>query len=691
MRRFAAAFIVLGLLAAAPALAQETDPYQWLEEVDGAKAIAWVKEQNARSQAELEAVKVYKPIFDKSLEIYDSKERIPTPRLMGRLVYNFWQDKEHERGIWRRTTIASYRTPEPEWETVLDLDALSKADNEKWVFKGADCLEPEYRLCMVNLSRGGGDAVVVREFDTRAKAFVAGGFTLPEAKSNVSFKDADTLWVGTNFGEGSLTASGYPRLVKLWKRGTPLSAARTVFEGNREDVNVRGGTIVRPDGRYDVVFQTVTFYSGKTFLLLGDRLIRIRVPEDASFASVYRDHVLFSLRTDWKVGDATFRQGSLLAGKVDDLLQDRNVFTVLFEPSERVSLGAVNSTADRLLMTTLDNVRGKLYRLSLENGSWKREEVPLPGQGSVRVTAESDEEDLFFFGYQDFLTPSSLYFVDGGKPAEKVKSLPAFFKTDGMRTEQYEATSKDGTKIPYFVVYPKGFKADGTAPTLLYAYGGFEVPSLPSYNGARGAAWEERGGVYVLANIRGGGEFGPRWHLAAIKENRIKTHEDFVAVAEDLIARKITSPAHLGIMGGSNGGLLVGTAFTLRPDLFGAVVCQVPLLDMRRYSKMLAGASWVAEYGDPDKPEEWSYIKTWSPYQLVRKDAKYPKVFFWTTTRDDRVHPGHPRKMVAKMTDMGHPVLYFENIEGGHGSGAVNAQRATTTALEYSYLWKMLK
>ncbi len=690
MRRGAAVVAVLLMLAPVAALAQEADPYLWLEEVDGAKAIAWVKEQNAKSQAELQKVKEYKGIFDKSLEIYDSKERIPSPDLMGKYVYNFWQDKVHERGIWRRTTVASYRAKDPAWETVLDLDALSKADNEKWVFKGADCLEPEYKRCLIGLSRGGGDAVVTREFDTEAKDFVKGGFTLPEAKSNASFKDLDTLWVGTDFGAGSLTASGYPRIVKLWKRGTPLAEARTVFEGKKEDVNSRGGTTFTPEGRYDVVTQTPTFFTTRVFLMLDNRLVRLPIPEDATLRGMFRDHVLFSLRTDWKAGGTAYRQGSLLAAKLDDLLQNREAFTVVFEPTDRVSLGGVARTKNLMLMSTLDNVRGKLYRLTLDGGAWKKEELPLPGDGTVRVASTSDETDLFFFGYQDFLTPSSLFLVDGGK-SEMVKSLPAFFKTEGMRTEQYEATSKDGTKIPYFVVLPKSFKADGNAPTLLYAYGGFEAPSLPNYNGARGAAWQERGGVFVLANIRGGGEFGPRWHLAAMKENRIKTHEDFVAVAEDLIARKITTPRHLGIMGGSNGGLLVGTAFTLRPDLFGAVVCQVPLLDMKRYSHLLAGASWVGEYGDPDKPEDWAYMQTWSPYQVVKKGEKYPRVFFWTTTRDDRVHPGHARKMVAKMEGMGYPVLYFENIEGGHGSGAVNTQRATTTALEYSYLWMMLR
>jgi prolyl oligopeptidase len=684
------ALFVLFLLLPAAALAEEPDPYLWLEEVDGARAIAWVKEQNAKSQKELQAVPEYKSIFAKSLEIYDSEDRIPYPDLEGRFVYNFWQDKTHERGIWRRTPIASYRTPEPVWETVLDLDALSKAENESWVFKGAACLPPDRRRCMVSLSRGGGDAVVQREFDTETKAFVKDGFSLPEAKSGASFRDADTLWVSTDFGDGSLTTSGYPRIVKLWNRGTPLAEARTVFEGRKEEVGAGAGSIFTAEGRYDIVGVSITTFTERNYLVLDNRLVRLAIPEDASLRGIFRDHVLFSLRTDWKTGGVVYRQGSLLATRLDDLLQDRNVFTVLFEPTERSSLDDVSRTRDHLLMSVLDNVRGRLFRLSFSGGAWTRDAVPLPGQGTVSIAAASDDSDLYFFNYQDFLTPSSLFMAQGGK-VEKVKSLPAYFDPEGMGTEQHEAASKDGTKIPYFVVTPKGFKADGNAPTLLYAYGGFEAAEVPSYSAIRGTAWLARGGVFVLANLRGGGEFGPRWHLAATKENRIKTHEDFVAIAEDLVARKITSPRRLGIMGGSNGGLLVGTAFTLRPDLFHAVVAQVPLTDMRRYSKLLAGASWMDEYGDPDKPSDWEYIKTWSPYHLVRKDAKYPKVFFWTTTRDDRVHPAHARKMVAKMIDWGHPVLYFENIEGGHGSGSVNRQRALTTALEYSYLWAMLR
>ena len=689
MRRPTIAFLTFSVLAPLAAFAQEVDPYAWLEEVDATKSLAWVKEQNAKSLAELQAVKVYKPIYEKTLSIYDSTDKIPYPTLRGRFVYNFWQDKAHPRGIWRRAELASYRTAEPAWETVLDLDALSKSDGEAWVFKEADCLPPEYTRCLVSLSRGGGDATVIREFDTVAKAFVPGGFSLPEAKSFASFRDLDTVWVATDFGEGSRTTSGYPRFVKLWKRGTPLADAKTLFEARVEDVGVSAGSAFTVEGRYDLVYQFPTIFTRRYFLVLGDRLVRLPIPEDADFQAIFRDRVVLSLRSDWKAGGTTYRQGSLIATKLDDLLQDRNVFSVIFEPTERVSLGDVSSTRDRLLITTLDNVRGKLYRVALADGAWVRTEIPLPGQGTVDVAAANDDTDTFFYQYEDFLTPSSLYVAENGAP-ERVKSLPAYFDPAGMSVSQNEATSKDGTKIPYFVVTPKGFKPDGNAPTLLFGYGGFEVAEKPFYSGTNGTAWLARGGVFVLANIRGGGEFGPAWHLAATKANHIKTHEDFVAIAQDLIARKITSPRRLGIMGGSGGGLLVGTAFTLNPELFRAVVCQVPLLDMRRYSKLLAGASWMDEYGDPDKPEEWAYIKTWSPYELVRKDATYPKVFFWTTTRDDRVHPAHARKMVAKMEDQGHPVLYFENIEGGHGTGSVNAQKALTVALQFAYLWKML-
>jgi prolyl oligopeptidase len=683
--------LALLLIPAVLSAADGDDPHAWLEDVDGERALAWAKAQNVKALAELEARPEYRPIYEKTLAILDSKDKIPRPTLLGTAVYNFWKDAQHERGIWRRSTLHSYRSASPAWETVLDVDALSAADKTAWAFKSADCLPPEYRRCLISLSRGGADATLVREFDTTTKEFVPDGFTVPEAKSSVSWQDLDTLWVGTDFGAGSLTDSGYPRVVKLWKRGTKLADAPTLFEGEKTDVASWGLSQHTGGRRYDLVVRVPQFYRQHTFVRLGERLVHLPVPEDADFNGFFQDQALFSLRTDWTVAGRSYRGGSLLSVDLDDLLQARQAFTVLFEPSERVSLSSVATTKDRVLVLTLDNVRSRLAAHTLADGVWKRAEVPLPGQGTASIPAASDDADVYFVSYEDFLTPSSLWLGESGGVPVKVKTMPAFFEPAGMQILQHEAVSRDGTKIPYFLVTPKGFKADGQAPTLLYGYGGFEVAETASYSGSRGASWLERGGVFALANIRGGGEFGPRWHEAALKEKRIKSFEDFIAVAEDLIAKKITSPRHLGIKGGSQGGLLVGGAFTMRPELFGAVVSAVPLADMRRYSKLLAGASWMAEYGDPDQPDQWAYIQTWSPYHLLRKDAKYPKPFFWTNTRDDRVHPGHARKMVAKMVELGHPVYYFENVEGGHGAGVVNKHTAQVTALEYAYLWKMLR
>lgn len=680
--------MILGLAASA-AFADDTDPYLWLEEVDGEKALDWVKAQNAVSIRELSAVPEYAPILDRTLAILDSRERIPMPSQEGGYIYNFWQDPEHERGILRRTTLAGYKTAEPEWELVLDIDALSAAEGQQWVYKGRTVLPPENRYCMVSLSPGGSDAVEMREFDLVEKKFLPNGFHLPVAKQGVVWKDASTLWVASDFGEGTLTTSGYPRIVKEWKRGTPLAEARTVFEGKTEDVYIYPGSIETAERIYHIVLRSPEFFKGDVFLSVGNELERIPMPLDADFQGFFRGQLLFALRSDWTPSGTTYKQGALIAGNLDEVMAGGTAYQVLFEPSEKVSFAGLAATKDYLLMTTLDNVKSRLYRVSFGNGAWSREEVALPGIGTVGTAGTTYESDTYFLTYQDFLTPSSLFLVEDGK-LEKLRSLPAFFDGEGMKVEQHEAASKDGTKIPYFLITPKGYTANGKNPTLLYGYGGFEVPMVPGYSATQGASWLERGGVYVLANLRGGGEFGPRWHEAALQENRIKSFEDFIAIAEDLIARKVTSPEHLGIMGGSQGGLLVGGTFTMRPELFNAVVCQVPLLDMKRFNKLLAGASWMAEYGNPDT-DDWNFIQTWSPYHLVRKDAKYPKVFFWTTTRDDRVHPGHARKMVARMTEMGHPVYYFENIEGGHGSGSTNKQRAEISALQYAYLWKMLK
>ena len=690
MKKTLAAIAVIAVLSCRVLLADDADPYSWLEEVEGAKALAWAKEQNKKTTSELEKVKQYKPIYERTLQIMDSRERIPTPDLRADMVYNFWQDKDHPRGIWRRTPVTSYRAAAPQWETVIDVDALVKAEGTPWAWQGADCLPPAVGTrCLVALARGGSDAAVQREFDLGTKTFVEGGFSLPEANPSVSWRDANTLWVGTDFGVGSLTTSGYPRIVKVWKRGTPLSEAQTLFEGEPDDVECAGYTQFTPDGRYEFVVRTPAIFRQETFLVLGDRLVKIDVPDDAKPEGMFKGRMLLSLRGDWTVGGKTYRQDSLLAIGLDRFLRGRRDFEVLFEPSERVSLQRVSQTRDSILITTLDNVRGKLTALTPGSNGWTREEVPLPGLGTVLVSSTDSWQSPFFFSYTDFLIPSTLYLMESGKAA-KVKTAPQFFNADGMKVEQFEATSKDGTKIPYFLVTPKGFKADGDTPTLLYGYGGFEVSQLPRYSGVNGSAWLERGGAYALATIRGGGEFGPAWHKAAQKEFHYRNFEDFTAVAEDLIARRITSPKRLGIQGGSQGGLLVAGSMILRPELFGAVDAAVPLADMRRYSKLLAGASWMAEYGNPDVPEEWAYIAKWSPYQNIKKDATYPKAYFWTTTRDDRVHPSHARKMAAKMMGLGHPVYFFEQIEGGHGAGSVNQQRAYTTALEYAYFWKML-
>jgi prolyl oligopeptidase len=683
--------VALCALGVTMTVTADDDPFLWLEEVEGAEALSWVEAQNAASFERLSQVPEYQPTFDTLMEIYDSKDNIPGIGFMGPFVYNFWQDADHVRGIWRRTSLESYATDAPTWETVIDVDALAEAEGENWVWKGASCLWPEHRHCMVSLSRGGADATVKREFDTFAKRFVEDGFTLDEAKSTVSWMDENTLWVATDFGEGSLTSSGYPRITKLWQRGAPLDHAETVFEGRPDDVFTVGTSLHSPEGRTDMVVRIPEFFKSDTYLRLGKRLVHVDIPVDASFGGLFQDHMMVTLRTDWTPGDITYRGGSLLIIGVDDFLQGSRDFDVLFEPSERISLGSTSATQHRILVSTLDNVRGKLWEMKPDGeGGWAKRELALPGLGTIGLGSVADFEDRFLFTYTDFLTPSSLYLVDGDADPVQLKTTPEWFDAEGMAVAQHEAISSDGTAIPYFVVTPKGFTVDGSAPTILYGYGGFKVPQLASYSGTIGNAWLERGGVWVLANIRGGGEFGPAWHQAALRENRQLSFDDFIAVAEDLIERKITSPDHLGIMGGSNGGLLVGAVFAQRPELFDAVVCQVPLLDMKRYSKLLAGASWMAEYGDPDT-EDWEFMQHWSPYHLVTEDGDYPEVFFYTSTRDDRVHPGHARKMVAKMADQGHPVLYFENTEGGHAAGATNEQRAKMWALTYAYLWEQLR
>ncbi|OHB65669.1 MAG: prolyl oligopeptidase, partial [Planctomycetes bacterium RBG_13_60_9] len=602
-----------------------------------------------------------------------------------------WKDVKNERGLWRRTTLQEYLKPAPQWEILLDIDQLCRDEGEQWVFKGAEGLYPDYTLFMVHLSRGGGDAVVMREFDTGSRQFVKDGFHVPEAKGSVSWKDRDTLYVQTHFGPGSMTDSGYPRIAKLWKRGTPLSSAATIFEGESKDMAVGCGVINTPERQYDVIHRGITFYTSHTYAIEAGRPIKLEIPDDADFGGFFKNQMLVRLRTSWTIGPKTYPQGALISIDYDKYLQGSRTFDTIAEPNDRSNIVSFSNTRNRLVVQVLDNVKSSLYEYRLAEGRWQRQKVDAPPLGTLSVVSTDEESDQYVFTYEGFLTPTGLYHVSNEQTIRAIKQLPHFFDANGLAAEQFEVASKDGTRIPYFVVRPRQMKADGANPTLLYGYGGFEIEMLPSYSPATGLAWLARGGVYVLANIRGGGEFGPRWHQAALKENRQRAYDDFLAVAEDLIQRKITSPRHLGIMGGSNGGLLVGAAFTQRPDLFNAVVCMVPLLDMKRYNKLLAGASWMAEYGNPDLPEDWAYLSRYSPYQNLHSGTKYPQVFFYTSTTDDRVHPGHARKMVAKMEDMGDKVYYYENTEGGHAAASTNRQLALRTALSYSYLWMQLK
>ena len=674
--------------------AAEADPYAWLEEVDGEEALAWVTARNEHSLGRLSTDPRYERLFDEAVALYEAKDRIPYGAYFGDHVHNFWQDETHVRGIWRRATLDAYASDRPAWETVLDLDALATEEGENWVWKGRSCLPPEYRRCLVRLSRGGGDAVVVREFDAETKNFVADGFVLPEAKSSVSWIDEDRVFVGTDFGEGSLTSSGYPRTVRVWARGTPLDQARQIAEGDTADVSVGAFTVFRPEGATRFVRRTPEFFRGELWWLDGTLTpVRVPIPEDAQDAGVLADRLLLKLRSDWTVAGETFPAGALVSLLLDGTVRSGTPTGVelVYAPSDRGSIGGVSTTRDAVWLTALEEVTGSLLRAAPGPDGWRVETVELPGNGSVGIVSADDWSDVVMASFQSFLVPNRLYLLRDGKAPRSIKALPDRFDASGFLTEQRFATSADGERIPYFVVRPRDLPMDGTAPTLLYGYGGFEVSLTPSYASPGTIAWLQEGGVYVLANIRGGGEFGPRWHEAALVENRQRAYDDFIAVAEDLVASGITSPPHLGISGGSNGGLLVAAVTMQRPDLFGAVVCSVPLLDMLRYHRLLAGASWMAEYGNPDDPDDRAVIERYSPYQNVHPDVAYPEIFFWTNTRDDRVHPGHPRKMVARMLEQGHPVLYFENTEGGHSAGANLRQAARTTALTTVYLLQELR
>ena len=661
------------------------DPFLWLENIDDEAALDWVRARNDATTAEL-SDEQFEGMRIEALEVLDTDTRIPYVRRRGEYLYNFWRDADNPRGLWRRTTLDSYRTDAPDWDVVIDLDELARADKENWVWSGADVIEPDHSLALVALSRGGSDATVVREFDMGTRKFVDDGFILPEAKSRVAWADHDTLLVGTDFGPESLTESGYPRIVKRWRRGEPLEQATTLFTGSASDVAVTAGVDRTPGYERTLLYRAVDFYNDQVFQLRADgELVHIDAPTDASL-SAHRDWLLIELRTDWYHGEAVYRAGSLLAADYEQFLAGTAELSVVFAPDERTCLHQYAWTKDRLVMITLADVASRVEIVT--PGTWTREPAAgLEPSSNTVIVATDHTGDEIFLDSSGFLTPSTLLHGAAGATLTPIKSAPAFFGAGGLEVAQHFATSDDGTKVPYFVV---GRPEAGPGPTLLGGYGGFEVAQTPGYGGVLGRLWLSRGGTYVLANIRGGGEYGPGWHTQAMRSGRHKVAEDFAAVARDLVDRGITTAAQLGAQGGSNGGLLMGIMLTKYPELFGALVCQVPLLDMKRFHLLLAGASWVAEYGDPDDPQEWAFISQYSPYQNIRTDKAYPPVLITTSTRDDRVHPGHARKMTAALEQAGHRVWYYENIEGGHAGAADNAQTAFKSALAFSFLHRML-
>jgi prolyl oligopeptidase len=673
----------------------DNDPFIWLEETRSTRALEWVRAENEKTLAALTRDPRFETLRGESLTIFNATDRIPSVSFTPHGLTNFWQDAKNPKGILRRTTLASYRTANPVWETILDIDALAKAEGREWVYQGMTCLPPAATRCMVALSDGGKDASVLREFDITAKSFVEGGFALPESQGGAEWVDEDTLLVGRDFGPGTLTPSLYPFTTREWKRGTKIEDAPEIFRGQAGDV--WAGAYLLRDAASTIharmAFRGPSFFEREFFVWKDSAWLKLDLPKKAAPYGIVDGQLLFTTDVDWETGGQTFPADALVAVDLAAWKADPNGAkkTLVWAPGKGQTKQGGAITATGLYVSLLDNVRGQVLRFDFAGGKWTSRRVPLPDNATVGITASSNQSDELMFAVTDFLTPSTIHYAkDGGAP-EVIKTSPARFDAAGMAVEQFMATSRDGTKIPYFIVKPKGMKADGSAPTLLTGYGGFQVPRLPAYLGATGKLWVERGGAYVLANLRGGGEFGPAWHQTAMRANKQRTWDDFIAVAQDLVDRKLTSPKHLGIQGGSQGGLLVGTAFTQRPDLFNAAVVQIPLFDMLRYHEIGRGASWIGEYGDPRIAEERAWIAGYSPYQKLLPGKSFPKVMYVTSTADDRTHPSHGRKAAARMAANGQPYLYFEDMTGGHSGGVDNEQRARLQALQFVYLMQQLK
>ena len=673
----------------------DEDPYLWLEAIEDEKALDWVKQQNKRSLDILTGDPRFETLEKEALAVLTSKARIPLGDIHGKYVFNFWQDADHVRGILRRANLKSYRSENTQWETLLDLDALSKREDENWVYQGYSCLSPDYEHCYIRLSRGGTDASVYREFSMVNMDFVEDGFLLPEGKSSVAWIDKDHWLVGSDWGEGSVTDSGYARVIKLWKRGQPLAQAKAVVSGDTKDVAVFANVYHENKTAYPIVVHLLTFYDSQFHWVKNDGSVtKLPLPLRARIQGLINGGVLVVLNQDWTYKDTQFSQGDLV------WLGLKNFDAQLvFGPSATESVESVEVGKRGVYVELLDNVVGKVKKLEYQSGRWRQKDLVLPDKGVVSIESVDSNTDELLVSFESLTVPDSLYYVSSRGRTKKIKSLPEFYDADDVVVEQRFASSKDGTKVPYFLMAKKSVLEDGNAPTVQYGYGGFlsavlpyyyADPARPQHGALAGKMWVSRGGVLVLSNIRGGSEYGPAWHEAALKENRQRAFDDFFAIAEHLIETGVTTPEKLGAIGRSNGGLLMSVALTQRPDLYAALDIGVPLADMKRYNKLLAGASWMGEYGNPDIPEEWEYIKAYSPYQKLTPEADYPEVFFYTSTKDDRVHPGHARKMAAKLADQKHRFLYFENLEGGHGGTANQDQLAFRTALEYMYFVRKL-
>lgn len=683
-------------LSLSTVLASEDDPYLWLEDVEGEKALEWVRAQNERSLDVLENDPRFADLYAEAKSILTSDARLAYGEIHNGKVYNFWQDDTHVRGLWRRADVDSYRSGEPDWEILIDFDQFAKDENRNWIKGDIICLGPEYKHCMVELSDGGKDAAYWREFDTESKTFVENGFSLPEAKSYVAWVDANTLLVGTDWGEGSLTTSGYPREIRRWKRGEALSEASTIKSVGVDDVWL--SPIVEHDGEetHEVLLRAPSFFEREYYKVAdGKAHEKLPLPLNADWQGVLDGRAIFLLREQWDYQDQSYKQGSVVAYD----LKNGEAETVM-TAADNQSLEGTYIGKSSIVINYLEDVSGKAARLTRnKNGRWKAKEIELPDNGVVEIVSAGGGTDDAIISFESMTTPNSLFFVTANNKISKIAQTPPFYDATGVVVEQRFATSADGTKVPYFIMAQDAVLKKGNAPTIQYGYGGFlaailpeyyEDPARPQHGALAGLMWVKRGGVLVLSNIRGGSEYGPKWHEAALKENRQRSFDDFIAISEHLIETGVTTPEKLGAIGRSNGGLLMGAIMTQRPDLYAAIDNGVPLFDMKRYNKLLAGASWMGEYGNPDIAEEWAYISKYSPYQNLKADADYPKVFFYTSTKDDRVHPGHARKAVAKLHDLGHETLYYENIEGGHGGTANQDQLAYRTALEYIYFIRQL-